>query len=67
MEMRSKLISEKDQILASLHDFIITSVNDRFARELLLDYVDTLDFKAVSEDNGVPEDYLRSLVKTYLN
>ncbi|MCW6169268.1 MAG: helix-turn-helix domain-containing protein [Thermoplasmatales archaeon] len=67
MTERSRLIAKKDHILANLHDFIVVSVNDRFARELLLDYVDTLDYKTVSEENSVPEDYVRSLVKTYLS
>ncbi len=65
MERRGQLIVAKDQILGKLHNFIVSSVHDGFARELLLDYADTLDINTVSMNNDVPEEYIRSLVKRY--
>jgi len=66
MEKRSHLIVAKDRILGKIHNYIVNSVSDRFARELLLDYVDSLDIKAVSANSGVPEEYLQTLIKRYL-
>lgn len=66
MEVRSKLVWEKDRLLGSLHAYINEIASDDLTRNILLEYSDSMDPEYVAKRYNLPIGYVMQVVENYL-
>ncbi len=65
MNRRTELIQKKDTILESLKRRTAELVQDRFSRDIIETYLETLDESVVSARLSIPENVVRYVVENY--
>jgi predicted transcriptional regulator len=66
MEKRQKLLIEKNVIIQSLRKRVNETVDHHFIRQILLEYLDSLNDETVSETLQIPIQIVRDVVKNFL-
>lgn len=65
MTQRQTLLDEKNFIIHNLRNKINREVDSRFARQILLEYLESLDAQRVSSDLEIPVNLVEDLVSRY--
>lgn len=66
METRQSLIMEKNAIVNSLKKEILMKTGESIVREILLEYVETLDVQKIAEEHGLDKDTVLGIIERYL-
>ncbi|MCL4350749.1 MAG: helix-turn-helix domain-containing protein [Candidatus Thermoplasmatota archaeon] len=66
MEERKKLVEEKNRIIKGLRNHVIQTVHDMLIRDILLEYIQTLDISKVAERFGLDENTASLIVGNYI-
>ena len=67
MKERQTLVEEKNFIIQKLRRNVIEKVNEGFVRELLLEYLETLNEEKVSQSMGIPVEIVMKIVNDFLD
>ncbi len=65
MNQRQQFLSEKNYIVHNMRELINRTVDNRFARQVLLEYLDSLDVEKVALEMDMPVNVVRDLVQSY--
>ena len=66
MKKRTELVKKKDAVISVLHQRIADVSGDNMTKNILIDYLETLDVKKVSQNTGIPEEIIAGIVNRFI-
>lgn len=67
METRRKLIEEKNSIVSTLKRSVIQQTSDNIVRDILLEYIETLNPEKVALDHGLDQETVINIVERFFD
>lgn len=67
LRRRTELLGEKDAVIGKLHERISTQSMDTLSMEILLSYVETLDYAQVARKLSISEDIVEHVVNSFFS
>lgn len=66
MKERTELVKKKDAVISILHQRIADLPYENLTKNLLIDYLETLDIRKVSEKSGIPAEIVADIVNRFI-
>ncbi|MGP6207004.1 ArsR/SmtB family transcription factor [Cuniculiplasma sp. SKW3] len=67
METRRKLIEEKNSIVSALKKSVINQTPDNIVRDILLEYIETLNPEKVALDHGLDQETVINIIERFFD